>query len=173
MPREATQERGGIDHLRPADIPEAARLLALINQGVTRSDLEGGLAWMLRNWPELQLVARGPDGKLQGIITGALDRSDPRIGWSHDLVIAPEHRAHGIGSRLLNAQIDAFRSLGCQAIRGQSPAWLSSALPFFLRHGFRVIDRTVARGQWGIADGQELWTTELPLAPGAASVGKV
>ena len=82
-------------------------------------------------------------------------------------MLADEAQGQGLGHRLLAAQLEAFRALGCARVRGLSPRPLFGAVGFFERHGFRVVDRTVARGVWGIADGEPLWITELTLDGGA------
>lgn len=150
--------------LTDADLPAAIELLAEINQGPSRGELQGSLRDAMARWPTLQIGGFEPStGELLGLVSGAIDDRQRGLGWSHDIVVRRSMRSSGLGGALLEAQLDAFRTAGCERVRGQSPAALYRALPFFERHGFRVVERFIARGLFGIADGQELAITERVL----------
>jgi GNAT superfamily N-acetyltransferase len=133
------------------------------NDGLEPESLAQDLEECLQRWPELQLGAFNGADRLLGVIVGRLDREDPRTGWSDDIILEAEARGSGLGHQLLERQLEGFRRLGCHRVRGRSPQRLFSAVPFFERHGFRVVEKTVARGTWGIRDGEPLWITERPL----------
>ena len=61
---------------------------------------------------------------------------------------------------LFHAVVFGRSARGCRRVRGLSPRSLYRALPFFERHGFKVIRRITAQGIWGIADGEEVSVTE-------------
>ena len=145
------------------DVYAGARLLFEINDGKALDELASGLEEMRRAAPAVVLGAYHLRGELAGLITGGLDPDDRRLGWSHDLVVRPAFRGTGLGSRLLMRQLEGFRVLRCQAVRGQSPAKLFEAVPFFLHHGFRIVEERVSKGDWGIADGQRMFITEIGL----------
>lgn len=150
--------------LNEADVPAASDLLAEINHGPTKGELQASLRDSIARWPTLQLGAFEPrTGELLGLVTGALDERERGLGWSHDIVVQRSMRSSGLGGALIEAQLDAFRTAGCKRVRGQSPAALYRAIPFFERHGFRIVERFIARGFFGIADGQELAITERVL----------
>lgn len=145
-------------------MPAAIELLTEINQGPTKGELQASLRDAIARWPTLQLGGFEPStGELLGLVTGAVDGHQQGLGWSHDIVVQRSMRSSGLGGALIEAQLDAFRTAGCERVRGQSPAALYRALPFFERHGFRIVERFISRGLFGIADGQELAITERVL----------
>lgn len=145
----------------------AAELIQLTNDDADAAALLEDLAECGAKWPGIQLGAFARQEKglwhMAGSIAGRLDRHDEKTGWSDDIVVLPEYRGLDIGHRLLCAQLDGFRRLGCARVRGRSPARLFGAIGFFERHGFRVVERTIAQGIWGIKDGEELCLTECVL----------
>lgn len=149
--------------LTPDDLVLASELLTQTNHGVPPPALLEDLSRSLARWPSLQVGAFTASERLTGLVAGRVDPSDALLGWSDDIVLRAESRGRGIGGALLTRQLDAFRALGCTRVRGLSPERLFHAIPFFERHGFRVIERTVARGWWGIADGEPLYITECIL----------
>jgi GNAT superfamily N-acetyltransferase len=151
--------------LRPVssrELEAASELIGQTNQGQLQPALAEDLADSMRRWPTVQIGAF--DGNdLIGLIAGRVDGADSTIGHSDDIVVKEQFRGTGLGSKLLQSQLDAFRALGCRRVRGLSPRSLYRALPFFERHGFKVIRRITAQGIWGIADGEEVSVTEKLL----------
>jgi GNAT superfamily N-acetyltransferase len=141
----------------------AAQMLVATNDGLNPNALAEDLEECRVRWPGLQLGAFAADGLLAGTIAGRLDSVDFRLGWSDDIVVARQSRGQGTGHRLLEAQLEGFRELGCSRVRGRSPKRLFHSIPFFQRHGFLVLEETVARNVWGIQDGEPLWITERKL----------
>jgi GNAT superfamily N-acetyltransferase len=67
----------------------------------------------------------------------SLEELRGRGAWLHDIYVAPEMRARGIGGRLIEAAFDAARSLGSTSLTlGVSPR-NASARALFDRMGFR------------------------------------
>lgn len=149
--------------LAARDLEAAAVLLLQTNHGLTEAELAEDLGSSMAKWPTVQIGAFS-DEELVGLIAGRVDGSDPAIGYSDDLVIKAHLRRTGLGSQLLDRQLNAFRSLGCRCVRGLSPQSLLHSLAFFERHGFKVIRRVPAREVWGIADGEEIFVTEKLLS---------
>ena len=149
--------------LTQAELGSASELLTQTNRGVTPQELADDLVRSLGRWPSLQIGAFAPDLTLAGLVAGRVDGSDPLLGWSDDIVVGARWRSTGLGSALLTRQLEAFEGLGCRRVRGLSPRPLYGALSFFERHGFRVVEKTISRGLWGIADGEELCETEKVL----------
>ncbi len=151
--------------LRPlgiGDLSAASNLLHRTNYGQSTAALIGDLVDSVRQWPSLQIGAFD-GGNLVGLVAGRIDAADPGIGHSDDIVLNPEFQRTGLGSKLLQAQLAVFAALGCRRVRGLSPRSLYGALPFFERHGFKIIQRIRAKGIWGIADGEEVCITEKLL----------
>ena len=149
--------------LAPKDLNAAAVLLLQTNHGLTEAELAEDLASSMAKWPTVQIGAFN-DEELVGLIAGRVDGSVPTIGYSDDVVIKAHLRRTGLGSQLLDAQLNAFRSLGCRCVRGLSPQSLLHSLAFFERHGFKVIRRVPAHQVWGIAEGEEIFVTEKLLS---------
>ncbi len=141
----------------------AAQLTLLTNDDVDICALEEDLIECAAKWPGIQLGAIEHSGKLVGTIVGRIDSREATTGWSDDVVVQPEYRGFDIGRRLLSAQLDGFRQLGCHRVRGRSPARLFGSIGFFEAHGFRLQERTVAQGIWGIHDGEPLCIMERIL----------
>ena len=151
--------------LSPRELEAASELIRQTNQGQPQFALAEDLADSMRRWPTVQIGAfNGNDGNdLVGLVAGRVGAADPTIGYSDDIVVKDEFKGTGLGSELLRSQLDAFRALGCRRVRGLSPRSLYRALPFFERHGFKVIRRFIAKGIWGISDGEEVSVTEKLL----------
>lgn len=144
------------------DRDAVAALLTRTNANVSEAELRLDHAKWRERFPSIQLGAYDGE-KLLGFIGGRIDSADPTLGWSDDTVVADDAQGRGVGSALLRAQLDAFRALHCTRVRGLSPERHFQAIAFFERHGFRVVEKTVAHGWWGIAEGEALCITECQL----------
>jgi GNAT superfamily N-acetyltransferase len=145
-----------------ADLPQAAELLLATNAGPPLAELAEDLRRSLERWPSLQIGAYDGE-RLAGLVAGRLDRADPTLGWSDDIVLARGYRNRGLGGQLLEAQLAAFRALGCTRVRGLSPDSLAAQVSFFQRYGFRVVGEEIAHGLWGVRDGERVQITECLL----------
>lgn len=69
-------------------------------------------------------------------------------GVLHDIVVDPAHRCHGVGSRLLDATMDALEGKGAPRIVLSTAARNEPAQRLFARAGFRptMIEMTRERG---------------------------
>jgi predicted N-acetyltransferase YhbS len=148
--------------LRAEEVPLIAPLLRQTNAEVSDIELEADLRRSQASWPSLQLVV-DVEGRLAGLVAGRVDSKDPTLGWSDDLVVEVDFRGRGLGDALIDAQLDAFRGLGCVRVRGLSPQSLVAQVSFFERHGFRVIAEERAHHLWGVREGETLFVTERRL----------
>lgn len=61
-----------------------------------------------------------------------------KAAWLEDLVVRPEQRGHGLGTRLLRAAVDWARKEGITRITLLTDATNAGARALYLRHGFSV-----------------------------------
>lgn len=59
-----------------------------------------------------------------------------KVAMLEDMIIAPEHRSHGLGQQLLTAAIDFARQQGCLRITLLTDADNEPAQQFYQRQGF-------------------------------------
>ena len=59
-----------------------------------------------------------------------------RVAILEDMIVHPDHRGGGAGSRLLQAGIDLARSVGCRRISLLTDRTNDAAQRFYARHGF-------------------------------------
>jgi len=67
------------------------------------------------------------------------------IGWLEELYVLPQWRGEGIGSRLLAEVIARAGELGWKGVQLEVLAGHERAIPFYLRHGFELLPRTLFR----------------------------
>jgi GNAT superfamily N-acetyltransferase len=65
--------------------------------------------------------------------------------WLEDMVVQPEHRRFGLGSRLLQHAIDFARSNSISRITLLTDRSNESAIRFYQRHGFGSSEMTPLR----------------------------
>ncbi len=68
-----------------------------------------------------------------------------RIAILEDMVVHPDHRGCGAGSKLLQAAIDFAKSAGCRRITLLTDQTNTSAQRFYQRHGFFLSDMVPMR----------------------------
>lgn len=79
------------------------------------------------------------EGKVLGMVSLLFTISTAEGGkaaWLEDLVVRPEHRERGLGTRLLRAAVDWARRAGISRITLLSDASNARARGLYLRHGF-------------------------------------
>ncbi|HUK82419.1 MAG TPA: GNAT family N-acetyltransferase [Verrucomicrobiae bacterium] len=91
------------------------------------------------------LVARAPDGSLQGVAYAStiltLEHGGVS-GWLEELYVLPEWRGKGIGSRLLDAVIAHAEKLGWRAVDLEVDANHQRVISLYTRHQFQPRSRT-------------------------------
>jgi GNAT superfamily N-acetyltransferase len=64
-----------------------------------------------------------------------------RIAWLEELYVVPEHREKGLGSRLLDAALEAVRASGCLAVDLEIERGHERAANLYERTGFTKLSR--------------------------------
>ena len=72
-----------------------------------------------------------------------------RVILLEDMVVHPDHRGKGAGSKLLQAAIDFAESLGCRRITLLTDQTNKSAQRFYKRYGFTISEMTAMRLSMG------------------------
>ena len=136
-----------IEDATAADIPELARLLALLftQEAEFTPDLEAQIRGLSRiiAAPEIgRILALRPPGiaaEIGGMVNLLFTVSTAlgdRVCLLEDMVIAPAWRSRGAGTRLLEAAIERARSEGCARITLLTDGGNEAAQRFYARAGF-------------------------------------
>ncbi len=119
---------------RTDDGPSLRRLWGEAGLGSLGDD-DDSLAVMARRNPGLLLIATVGDA----IVGTALGGWDGRRGWIYHVVIAPGHRRHGIGRRLV-AQVEAgLQALGCPKVNVIVMDDSEEAVAFWVSMGYGML----------------------------------
>jgi N-acetylglutamate synthase-like GNAT family acetyltransferase len=128
--------------LRPSRPDELEEVLALLREAELP---ERGVAECFGDF----VVARR-DGKLVGVCGLEVHGADALL---RSAAVVPELRGSGLGSRLVEATVEAARCRGLRALY----LLTTTARPFFLARGFRDAERDAApdgiRDSWEFRDG--------------------
>jgi len=110
-----------VDH-QDAVVPEPARPLLAYRDwpAVLRADVDALMAS-----PNAVVLVAESAGRIIGYATGSIDDGDPRRlhvrkGTVGDWWVEPEHRSRGVGARLLDALLSAFRDAACTIAESQT-----------------------------------------------------
>jgi len=127
-----------------ADVPQLAELLAVLFEqeadfSPDRPKQERGLGLLIDS-PQLGVifVAREAEeiiGMVSLLFTISTAEGAPAC-WLEDMVVRPDRRGDGIGSRLLGHAIDHARALGYARITLLTDKLNAGAIGFYRRHGF-------------------------------------
>jgi GNAT superfamily N-acetyltransferase len=140
-----------IEPATPDDLPQLCGLLALLfaQEAEFAPDAlkqESALRALLAA-PELGriLVLRENDRivAMASLLFGISTAEGGRAAWLEDVVVAPDRRASGVGSALLEGVIAAARQLGCLRLTLLTDATNTGAQRFYARAGF-VPSRMIA-----------------------------
>ncbi len=127
-----------------SDIPALCELLDILFSQETefKSDHEAqsrGLARIINN-PEIGLiVVARQDGQVVGMVNLLYTVSTAlgdRVALLEDMVVSPNVRGSGVGSRLLEQAIQFARLDGCKRITLLTDRVNESAQRFYQKHGF-------------------------------------
>jgi len=134
-------------HINPAttsDIPALCELLDILfsQEAEFKPDHEAqsrGLARIINN-PEIGLiVVARQDGQVVGMVNLLYTVSTAlgdRVALLEDMVVSPNTRGSGVGSRLLEQAIQFARLDGCKRITLLTDRANESAQRFYQKHGF-------------------------------------
>lgn len=145
-----------IEQATAEDIPQLADLLTLLftQEADFRPDRE-------RQMHGLRLIVEAPDrgrifiarigGKIVGMVSLLFTVSTAEGGpacWLEDMVVQPDQRGNGIGSRLLEHAVCHAKTHGFTRITLLTDQTNEQALRFYQRHGFRPSAMMPLRLHW-------------------------
>ncbi len=142
-----------IEPATPEDISELADLLTLLfaqeaDFRPDREKQERGLRLLLES-PHFGVIFVARDeGAVLGMVSLLFTVSTAEGGyacWLEDMVIRPDRRGDGLGSRLLTHAIEYARSRGFARITLLTDRANAGALRFYRRHGFTASAMTPCR----------------------------
>lgn len=128
----------------PADIPALCRLLALLfaQEADFRPDTDRqrrALAMLLADPAAGRLLVCREHGAVTGMVSLLFTVSTAeggRAGLLEDLVVAPEARGRGVGTRLLEAALALARDQGCRRVTVLTDPDNAPAQALYRAHGF-------------------------------------
>lgn len=119
--------------LRKPKLTEVESLKALLDTGVESGDiLPRNLAELYENVRDFYVYV--DDQGLGGCSALHIDMVD--LAEVRSLVVRPDLRGEGIGGKLLQAVMEEARRMDIARVYA-----LTRVTPFFLRHGFRIVDK--------------------------------
>ena len=134
-----------IEQATASDIPQLAGLLTILFS--QEADFHPDREKQMR---ALSLIIEAPDrgrilvarigGKVAGMVSLLFTISTAEGGpacWLEDMVVLPEHRGNGSGSRLLRHAVGYARAQGFRRITLLTDRTNEKAVAFYQRHGFR------------------------------------
>ena len=135
-----------IDTATEADVPALADLLSILFAQESEftpnpeAQRRGLLAIITNPAVGVILVAR-EDHRLLGMVNLLYTVSTAlgeRVALLEDMVVVPEARGNGAGSRLLQEAIRVARASGCKRVTLLTDATNHAAQRFYARHGFEA-----------------------------------
>lgn len=135
------------------DVPELARLLEILftqeaDFHPDRARQERGLR-LIMNSPHLGTILAAHDGdSIVGMVSVLFTVSTAEggpAGWLEDMVVRPDRRGDGLGSRLLQAAIEYARAQGLTRLTLLTDKVNAGAIKFYQRQGFTESAMTVLR----------------------------
>lgn len=127
-----------------ADIPALCELLTVLFSQErefqpNRKAQKRGLGLILEQPETGQIWVARLNGEIVGMVNVLYTVSTAlgeRVAWLEDMVVAPAHRACGIGSALLSHTVAQARRQGCRRITLLTDADNAAGQRFYVKHGF-------------------------------------
>jgi len=116
------------------DLKIVSELAMLANPHAEKEKYRDHILDELRSNPDLSFVAVSSEkvvGYVQGEIRGA-------IATLEDLAVAKEYQNKGIGTQLLNVDLEALKKRGSKIVIAEVHYRNAEAIPFYYKHGFRL-----------------------------------
>lgn len=145
-----------VEKIEPAalrDVPQLADLLNLLftqeaDFQPDRQKQERGLRLIIESAHIGIILAAREGEEVVGMVSLLFTISTAEggpAGWLEDMVVRPDRRGAGLGSRLLQKAIDYARSHGCSRITLLTDKVNAGAIRFYGRHGFTESAMTALR----------------------------
>jgi len=145
-----------MEKIEPAtldDIPQLAALLDLLFTQEAdfvpdRQKQERGLRLILESSHVGVILVAHRGGAVVGMVSLLFTVSTAEgapVCWLEDMIVRPEHRGGGLGSRLLQAAIEHARAQGFARITLLTDQANAAAQRFYERHGFAESAMTALR----------------------------
>ena len=124
-----------------------------IDQGIEAEfGLLGGHDWRWRKVRDIDVDVAGEGAQsvfvyeqeavIAGYITSRLDNKS-KIGWIHNLAVLPAYQGRGIGTQLIEAALDRFRSQGMECAKIETLEQNPAGTKLYPSFGFREVARQI------------------------------
>ncbi len=145
-----------MEHITPATLSDVPQLVELLNLLFTqeadftpnREKQERGLRLIIES-AHVGIILAARDGdQVVGMVSLLFSISTAEGGpvcWLEDMVVRPDRRGGGLGSRLLQSAIDYARSHSISRITLLTDKLNAGAIRFYGRHGFTESEMTAMR----------------------------
>lgn len=120
--------------MREADLKVVSELATLANPHVEKEEYKEHIIDELRRNPELSFVAIDGE-KVVAYVQGDIHRA---VATLEDLAVAEDYQRKGIGSQLLNVELEALKKKGSKVVISEVHYKNAMAIPFYYRRGFRL-----------------------------------
>ncbi len=117
------------------DLDIVSELAMLANPFTSKEKYYEHLVEELNEFPDLSFVAE-INGKVVGYVQADDHGSEATLD---DIAIDVEYQRTGIGTRLLENEIEILKRKGCKTLSADVHYQCASAIPFYYRHGFRIV----------------------------------
>jgi ribosomal protein S18 acetylase RimI-like enzyme len=149
-----------IRQMVPADLESVATLYEDANRFANHQAIFDWTQEGLEEFPQLNYVC-DMEGQVVCGISGIL--VNKKTAEINDLTVLPSMRNRHIGGQLIETIVKRLREVGVERIH----LWVhwknARAIPFYHRHGFRLLKVGVTDGIEGVPDGEEIIYMEKRL----------
>lgn len=121
--------------MQEGDLEAVSELAMLANPFATREEYCQHLLDELREVPDLSFVAT-IDERVVGYVQAEVHADKAVL---EDIAVAGEHQGKGIGTFLLNRELEALRTKRGKTVLAEVHYKCTPAIPFYYKHGFRIV----------------------------------
>ena len=142
-----------IDPAKLSDVPQLADLLNLLftqeaDFAPDREKQRRGLRLIIES-PHVGMILVAREGDhvigMVSLLFTISTAEGGRVCWMEDMVVHPDRRGDGLGSRLLQSAVEYARTHGFSRITLLTDQLNAGAIRFYGRHGFVESEMTVLR----------------------------
>lgn len=145
--------------MHPRDVAAVALLYREANQFTSVEVIEAWTLKTLAEFPEYHLVYGSGDA-IFGAISATREKT---TGLIQDIATLASKRRHGVGTLLLKTLLERFRNDGMKKVQLWVHKMSEATIPFYERHGFRILRRERSQGISDVPDGEEIAILEKNL----------